>query len=557
MVRDWLKDICKHTIWSSAVLLAIAGSARAQEVRQAPAPNASVDLQARIEAQQREIDELKRMIQSGGVQRTASGAIADDKMDDSAVKKIIDGYLTEKEQKKKADEAAAAKKLEDEGFKVGSDLKMSARWNPYQGLILETPNKDFTAHVGGRMQWDTVAFTQSRQLLPPAQFGDLFDGTFFRRVRIQMDGQAYEVLEYNLEFALEQVQQGLPNLDEFWAGIKDMPWIGTIRAGHIKTPQGFEGDNVSSSKAMTFLERASYSDAFYLNFVTGVWAGNHILDDHATWALAAYRQDNQTHGNNGVDFGDGTWGFTGRVTALPVYEYDGRCLVHLGLSATWRKAEKPDPGNAGEGVERFRARPEMRDAIGDFGTTLPGTTVALPGNTARLVDTGALLADSATVLGSEVFIVRGPFSVQAEWALASANNANVGRVNKNLWFHGGYLELSYFLTGEHRAYDRRLGREGTSYLVGPNTNFWFLRGDGGGITRGIGAWEIAARYSYLNLNDGPVQGGVDSAIELGVNWYLNPNLKAQFIYNDNNRYHFGGHLPGTVQGFGTRVQVFF
>ncbi len=54
-----------------------------------------------------------------------------------------------------------------------------------------------------------------------------------------------------------------------------------------------------------------------------------------------------------------------------------------------------------------------------------------------------------------------------------------------------------------------------------------------------------------------MQGGVDSAVELGVNWYLNPNLKAQFIYNDNNRYHFAGHLPGTVQGFGTRVQVFF
>jgi phosphate-selective porin OprO/OprP len=487
----------------------------------------------------------------------ATGAIADEKIDDSAVKKIIDGYLAEKEQKKKADEAAAAKKLEDEGFKVGSDLKMSARWNPYQGVVIETPNKDFIAHVGARMQWDTMQWTQSHQLLPASQFGPLEDGTLFRRVRVQMDGQAYEVLEWNLEFALEQVQQSVPNLDEFWAGIKDMPWIGTIRAGHLKNPQGFEGDMISSSKAMTFMERASYTDAFYENFVTGVWAGNHIMDDRATWALCAYRQDNITHGNNGEDFGDGDWGFTGRVSALPVWEYDGRCLVHLALSATWRKAERGDPGTAGEGLVRFRARPEMRDATGDFGTTLAGTTVALPGNTSRLVDTGVLQADSSTVLGSELFVVRGPFSVQAEWALASANEAHVGRTTQNLWFNGGYAELSYFLTGEHRAYDRRLGREGTAYLVGPNTNFWFLRSDGGGITRGIGAWELAARYSYLNLNDGLVQGGVMTGVTLGVNWYLNPNFKVQFEYLDNNRYHKAGNLPGDVQGFGTRVQVFF
>ena len=58
------------------------------------------------------------------------------------------------------------------------------------------------------------------------------DGTFFRRVRIQMDGQAWEVMEFNLEYALEQVQQSVPNLDEFWVGIKSLPIIGTLRRPH-------------------------------------------------------------------------------------------------------------------------------------------------------------------------------------------------------------------------------------------------------------------------------------------------------------------------------------
>src|SRR5258708_35538549 len=96
-----------------------------------------------------------------------------------------------------------------------------------------------------------VCFGESARLRRAGGIGDLQDGTFFRRVRIQMDGQAWEIVEFNLEYALEQVSQGIPNLDEFWVGVQKIPVIGSIRVGHIKVPQGFEGDMVSSSKAMT------------------------------------------------------------------------------------------------------------------------------------------------------------------------------------------------------------------------------------------------------------------------------------------------------------------
>ena len=45
--------------------------------------------------------------------------------------------------------------------------------------------------------------------------------------------------------------------------------------------------------------------------------------------------------------------------------------------------------------------------------------------------------------------------------------------------------------------------------------------------------------------------------DVGLNWYLNQNLKIQFEYMDNNRYHEKGQPSGTVQGFGTRLQVMF
>src|SRR5262249_15181699 len=43
-------------------------------------------------------------------------------------------------------------KAADAGYEIGSDLKMKARWDINNGLIVETPNKDFVSHFGIRTQ---------------------------------------------------------------------------------------------------------------------------------------------------------------------------------------------------------------------------------------------------------------------------------------------------------------------------------------------------------------------------------------------------------------------
>ena len=175
-----------------------------------------------------------------------------------------------------------------------------------------------------------------------------------------------------------------------------------------------------------------------------------------------------------------------------------------------------------------------------------------------LVDTGAIAADSATVIGTEFWYNRGPFSILSEWGFAQMNDATVGGVKAGtLAYNGGYIQAGYFLTGEHRTYDRRFGRIATNYFEGPTTPFWLLRREDGSWTSGLGAFEIAARYNYLNLNDGPVQGGVANSVNIALNWYLNQNLKVQFEYIDANRWHDKGQPAGSVQGFGTRVQIQF
>jgi phosphate-selective porin OprO/OprP len=411
------------------------------------------------------------------------------------------------------------------------------------------------------------------------------------------------VFEFTTEVQLEQVRQGIVQLDEVFAGIMQIPVIGSVRIGHQRIPQGVEGDQISSSKVMTFMEKSSMTDAIFgaQNFAPGIWTGNSILDQHLTWQAMAYRQELDLHDSIGADFGDGKMGYTGRMTVLPVYVDDGRYLVHLGASATWRKAENPDATSAttvgppamtsglvGPGVVRFRARPELRDASGDFGGDVlnnAGAIALLPGNFNRMVDTGNIAASAQSIFAGELIGIAGPWSVCAEWAYTQALDAIVApppqfvapgtfagpRNVGNIGFHGGYVTVSYFLTGENRLYDRRLGRWASNYIARPNTRFWLLEGKDGKWLLGRGAWEVAARYSYVNLNDGLVQGGVMGGVTLGLNWYLNENLKIQFNYVHNNRYdRLGGNpisggvgtaTPGnlseTVDGFGIRTQFFF
>src|SRR5262249_7003881 len=126
--------------------------------------------------------------------------------------------------------------------------------------------------------------------------------------------------------------------------------------------------------------------------------------------------------NTGAQFADGAFSYSGRITALPLAQCEDHHLLHLGVSYTWRSPEEAQNdrglGVSGPRMLRFRARPELRDAIGGF-----GDNQALPGDAGRLVDTGAMVANGASVLGTELFYIQGPFSVMAEWAFASAVDA--------------------------------------------------------------------------------------------------------------------------------------
>jgi phosphate-selective porin OprO/OprP len=519
-------------------------------------------------------------------------------IDRKAIEAMVDARFKEKvkeeadkkkadDEKKKADDEAKKAQQDAEGYVVGSLLDVKASFTKDGYLWLKTPNEDFTMHIGYWMQYDNVWWTQSPLLRTPQDgrpgnkqgvasgaplggIGDLEDGTYFRRIRPFLEGTFWEVGEYRLILALENVQFGLTGLDEFWVGLNKIPVIGTVRFGHVKTPMGLEADMTASSRCMTFLERSSYSEAIELNqnFVTGVWLGNNYFDQRATYTFALFRPDQGA--SSGTFFGDGQWGWQGRLTALPLYECEGRHLLHLGLSGGYRNGTN-DLSVSTDRTFRLRARPELRDDDAAAG----GTSQLVPdANSNRMVDTGAIAASRQWLMGLELLYIAGPLSLQAEYGFNWIDNA-IGiaptgfTLNpkitppQNYFFNGGYVQLAYTLTGENRAYDRAIGTLARTYFNGgPFSNAWLLWDREGGLNWSVGAWEIAARYSYINLNDGTglnrIQGGVMNGWTLGLNWYVNSNIKFQFdwVYDQRSAVPVGT-IPGYTSGFGTRVQLSF
>jgi phosphate-selective porin OprO/OprP len=514
-------------------------------------PQSFEDLRARLEQQDQQIQELRAQVQ--GIQQGTPATEA--------------SY---------APPAAPAGDAA-QGLAVGSDLGVKTNFKNGNGLYFETPGKDFTTHIGGWIQWDNVWWNESKgmnvapnttktQTVQGAAadgIGPLADGDYFRRVRLVTEGTLWEVGEYRWNIALENIQYSTVGLDEMWIGINRIPAIGTIRVGHIKTPMGLEADMTGSSRAMTFMERSSYSEAIELNqnFGTGVLLTNTYLDERGTWSVMGFRPDN---GNSGDYFGSSQCGVQGRITALPFFEDEGRHLLHVGISGGWRD-------NSPGGTVQLRARPELRDDDPAAQTVQP-----LPNaNDNRMIDTGKISCTNEYLLGLETLYIRGPWSLQAEygWNYLDQAQITVGTPKpvSSYVFNGGYLQVAYTLTGEARSYDRRSGSLGRYYLggQGPYEMANLIREDDGRLVGGWGGWELACRVSYTDLNSGTgaafVDGGMMRGVSVGLNWYLNTNLtvNTEWVYNYRYDLPGGNGNPGVTttvgdtSGFGTRVQLSF
>lgn len=370
--------------------------------------------------------------------------------------------------------------------------------------LKELPNEKPTYNITGQLQIDNILYSQSQS--SKDNYGNLQNATGFRRSRLGVYGELFETTEYRLEWDFASI--GRPRMLDNWISLKTLPIpvMHNIIVGHFFEP--FSLERYTPNRFITFMER-SLIDTFAPARNTGIMAYGHGMNEKVTWASGVFRSESNQFGDAVNDSAD--YALTTHFTWLPYYclTTEGRYLWHLGFSHSYRAI--------GDKQVRFRTRPEANmQALNDF-------------NQPFLIDTGDINADSVNLLGLESAIVWGPFSLQSEVISAQVNRLD--GPDPNFWGYYGYV--SYFLTGENRSYSKTniLGRfrEGIFQRINPHTNA--LRGETGvGNPRGIGAWEVAARYSYIHLDSHDIEGNRMSAVTLGVNWYINPNTRMQWNY---------------------------
>ncbi len=390
--------------------------------------------------------------------------------------------------------------------------------------------------VNGVFQADAVWFSQTDESRD--QFGSIESGADFRRARLSTKGSVTEQMNYFLQMDFGFF--GRPTFTDVWVEQTNVPLLGTVRAGQWKHPFGLEV--VSSFRYTTFMERSSTFQAFTPFRHLGIGFYDHAQDLNSTWACSYLRTGQDQFGNSLST--DGGNGLASRWTHLLWYcGHQGQDYLHLGLGY-YLNAPPHD-------TARFRSIPEM--FVGEFAPGVVGTSgQAVPGalnGTPFFVDTGAIIdVNSTNTFGLEGLWARGPLSIQSE-----AMAVTIDQPTSDSIVGGGYSQIGYFLTGEHRPYDRKLG---AIDRVIPFANV--------GSHGGTGAWELACRWSYIDLNDNNLRGGTLQNLTAGVNWYLNPYCKWVFNYIhswSNARDFFpspaAGNIKSETDAFGTRLQLDF
>lgn len=359
---------------------------------------------------------------------------------------------------------------------------------------------DITFRLRGRV--DTDAIWSQQSAANEATYGDFGNVVGLRRARIGAEGDLGTYGRYVAEIDLAP---GTVVPRDIYVGYGQLQGVGEAQLGHFREPFSLEGG--TSARYFAFMERSPVN----------------VLDPARNWGVGLFRENLSTNttfaiggfhsGSDAGDFqgGDGsTVGLTGRLTTALVNEDNGARLLHFGLALSERIPEA--------GVIRINQPPRSPLLeLGDSSTSPFVPVITIPAEFQQLINVQFAAAS-------------GPLWTQAEWYGSIIDQTAGGTV----YFGGWHADVGYFLTGEHRQYESGSGvlgpiRVDRPALRGPTTR---------GRPRGWGAWELAARFTYLDFVDSDTPTGPNGQLvgillpqpTIGVNWYLTDRMRLMFNY---------------------------
>jgi phosphate-selective porin OprO/OprP len=367
------------------------------------------------------------------------------------------------------------------------------------GLTVKTDDGRFEFKLGGRFHIDAQALDGcddgNAANGSGCPGGTTLGGVYLRRGYITTTGKLYG-WKFKSEFDPAASSSAQSTWREAWVATEAMG--GEILIGQFKPFRSME--ELTSSNEILMMERP-YSSASSLyggggrQFQLGV--AYKLPFSIGSWGMSVYNLK-AIGGATNEGLGAST-----RLTFLPVESETTN--FHLGLvygmddfNRTGAGAFPTGFGSGGPGAATLAGRSSGTQTTSltsvSLGTTAPG--------------------ESQTTYSVEAAASFGPGFAQFEYA-----NSTLGQLPgaSDMDVTSYYLQGSFFLTGESKPYKKDRGTFGSPKPNGEK-----------------GAWELTGRYDVIENSD--LTGIALSEpkvtqITLGVNWYLNPNVRFMLNYS--------------------------
>jgi phosphate-selective porin OprO/OprP len=371
-------------------------------------------------------------------------------------------------------------------------------WNEFHG-------KYATVKVGGGFLYGYDAYAQDQT--SKEQFS-LFATPKLRDTRVWFKG-AFKFIQRPTTYTAAVMYDGIKS--EFLVRETGIMVAVPELSGYIfvgRSKEGFSLNKIMVGYAGWTMERSTINDATIPILADGIkWLG-YAPKKHILWNLGVFGdefsedQSFSTYDRQAV----------GRIAWVPMESEETGKLLHIGVNFRY--------GRPDNGTIQFRSRPESWPAP-------------------YFLDTGKIPATDTRITAIEAYYRPGSLLFGTEYFLVDVNSPQKG----NPVFHGGDAVVTWLPTGEIRGYNTR---GGFFNQISPNRPVF---------QGGRGAWELVGRFSYSDLDSGPVRGGIFWRFTPMVNWYLSDNVRLEFAYGYGSLNR--SNLTGKTQFFQTRMQLQF
>jgi phosphate-selective porin OprO/OprP len=372
------------------------------------------------------------------------------------------------------------------------------------GFSFSSADSNFVAQIHGLVQLDSRTFFKDGGL-------NGNDGFLLRRARPIFTGTVFHDFDYNFtpDFGGSVVQ-----IQDAYLNYRFAPEF-QVQAGKFKSPVGLEA--LQSDPAISFNERSLATD-LVPNRDLGVALKGDLFSGAASYTLGLFNGAQDYSGTTTNQTFQDNKALAGRVFFQPWKNSDVNALRGLGFGVggsyqpnhpATNAATGLTPGYTTDGQQKFFSYSAGVNADGAAWRVLP-----------------------------QAYYYYGPFGLLGEYVI-SDQKVTSSTTSANLQNTAWQVSGGWTLTGEDASY---VGIT-PQHNFDPRNNQW-------------GAWQLVARYAGLDVDSLAFKDGFASSTKsanaatawaVGLNWYLNKNIRANLSFS---RTAFGGFTgtasPGTV-----------